>query len=73
MTDDDLVKRFAAIEADVKLIKDQLGLSGPKPVRAPWPKYNAIDQLSVPPNIVEAMVKAVPTSVVRDLVKDGKR
>ena len=68
MTDiEDLSKRIEAIE-------QHLGLAErPKPVRPPWPKYNALDQLCVPDNVTEAMVKAVPTSVVREIVKDGGR
>jgi hypothetical protein len=71
---EDLWRRFAAIEADVQRIKEHLSLAEqPKPVREPWPKYNALDQLSLPKSAFDDLVKAVPDSVVREIVKDGGR
>jgi hypothetical protein len=71
---EDLWRSFAAIEADVQRIKERLGLvDEPKPVREPWPKYNALDQLSLPKSAMDDLVRAVGDSVVREIVKDGGR
>jgi hypothetical protein len=75
MTDiEDLAKRIEDLAKRVERIEQHLGfVEKPEVVRAPWPRVNPIDQLEVPPNVIEAMVKAVPTSVVREIVKDGRR
>ena len=63
---DDIRRRLQRIE-------EHLSLATPQFVPEPMARFDPIDRVGVPPNVIEAMVKAVPDAMVREIVQERKR
>jgi hypothetical protein len=73
--------RFAEISARLSefhtrlhALEVKLGLAEPPPKpKSTWQAPNRLDQLSVPRDVTDAMVRAVPDGLVRTVVADKDR
>lgn len=70
MTFDEMLAELEALKARTAALEGQK--APPTPPAKPHEKINYLDRLSMPQEAIAEMARAVPDSVVRDLVRDGR-
>jgi hypothetical protein len=61
MSDEDVSKRIAALEAELAALKAQMKPAEDVPkARKPWPKYDPTEGMGMPPSAMKPMVNLIP-------------
>jgi hypothetical protein len=74
MSNEELVKRIAALEAELSALKAEVKPAAEPPLkRGTWPKYDPTEGFRLPPSAAKAMAAVVPDIKDRSKLPDTRR